>query len=454
VTPHLTVLGGGPAGLAAGWEAALRGLPCTVLEAEGEPGGFCRTFRRDGFGYDAGAHRIHARDPLVTTRLRELMGASLHPVERPSRIFQEGGSVGFPLSPGDLLASLGPGPLVRFGLEMAGERLRRRRIGSFEEMAVGRYGRSLAGRFLLNYSRKLWGIPPHRLHPQAAGGRLGGISPLSLAATLLRKEGEARHLEGRFLYPRGGIGELTRRLAGECAGQVETRSRVVAVRHDGARITRVQVEGAGSREVDRVLSSLPLPDLVAVLDPPAPRGVRDAAAALAFRDLVLVALFLDIPRVTPNASLYFPTPAFPFTRISEPVNRCPSMAPPGKTSLVAEIPCQRGDAWWTSDDGALGAKVVEALDSLGLVGPGAVEGAEVRRLTHAYPLLDLEHVARRQAVMEYLARFANLHLIGRNGLSHYGHIHDVVRRSLDLVASLAASQSEPASSRAASPWTA
>jgi protoporphyrinogen oxidase len=52
------VLGGGPAGLTAGYLLAKRGEPVIVLEATDQVGGIARTEVRDGYRFDLGGHRF------------------------------------------------------------------------------------------------------------------------------------------------------------------------------------------------------------------------------------------------------------------------------------------------------------------------------------------------------------------------------------------------------------
>ena len=55
--PFLTILGGGPAGLAAGWYAREQGLNVQLFEAASTVGGNTRTLELGPFRYDTGAHR-------------------------------------------------------------------------------------------------------------------------------------------------------------------------------------------------------------------------------------------------------------------------------------------------------------------------------------------------------------------------------------------------------------
>ena len=204
--PHLSVLGGGPAGLAVGWAARRRGLPVTLYEASDRLGGNCTTLRSGAFRYDSGAHRLHDRDPEITGEVRRLLGDDLRRVDVPSQIWDDGRLIRFPLSSAELLAHLGPLPFGRAALEVVRARLS---AGAppqdFEAFAVRRYGRLIAERFLLDYSAKLWGAPAAELSTGIAGQRLSGLDLRTFVSESVLGRSKA-HVEGVFYYPRLGIG--------------------------------------------------------------------------------------------------------------------------------------------------------------------------------------------------------------------------------------------------------
>jgi protoporphyrinogen oxidase len=107
-TPTLAILGGGPAGLAAGTFARRRGLPFVLFEAAGRLGGNCTTLQNGDFRYDSGAHRLHDRDPEMTAEIQALLGDELHRIDVPSQIWDDGRLIQFPLAPTQLLGRLGP----------------------------------------------------------------------------------------------------------------------------------------------------------------------------------------------------------------------------------------------------------------------------------------------------------------------------------------------------------
>ena len=105
---HLTILGGGPAGLAAGYFARKEGIPFTLFEANHRLGGNAVTYRHGEFLFDSGAHRFHDKDPEITQEIKTLLGAELRQIHVPSQICIKNRFVDFPLSPFNLLLNLGP----------------------------------------------------------------------------------------------------------------------------------------------------------------------------------------------------------------------------------------------------------------------------------------------------------------------------------------------------------
>ncbi|MEP6916134.1 MAG: FAD-dependent oxidoreductase, partial [Acidobacteriota bacterium] len=270
--------------------------------------------------------------------------------------------------------------------------------------------------------------------PRISGGRLRGLRLSTLFHGRRKKEA---HLEGAFYYPAGGYGRIATELAAGCAPEtVRTGARVTRLVHDTRRILYVEVNGRERIPVDQVAGTLPLGLSVGLFDPALPADIVKLAQSVRFRNVVLAVWFLDRPSVMPYATVYFPGAAVPFTRVFEPRNRSSTMSPPGKTSLVAEIPCESADEIWQADDETIVRMAEPPLAALGWVQPDIVLGTRIVRLPHAYPVLTLEAERAAATIVSYLARFENLHLLGRNGLFHYGWLHSVLRMAKNLVSTL------------------
>ena len=112
----VAVLGGGPAGLTAGYLLAQKGRPVIVLEAEDQVGGIAKTEVRDGYRFDLGGHRFFTKSKEVDDLWHEVMKEEFLKRPRMSRIYWNGKFLDYPLNGTDVIKKLGPVELVRSGL--------------------------------------------------------------------------------------------------------------------------------------------------------------------------------------------------------------------------------------------------------------------------------------------------------------------------------------------------
>jgi protoporphyrinogen oxidase len=429
MTRKWSILGGGTAGLAYGYYFTQHQIPFAIYEAQKSLGGASQTFSSGPFRFDSGAHRFHDKNRTITAELQSLMNGQLRRIQAPSQIAFHKRFIDFPLSPLDLAIKLGPIGTAHAGLSLIRSKLqnRHKQSASFEDLACSAYGRYIAESFLLNYSRKLWGKPTTELSPEISGKRMKGLNVVSfLKEGFLGKNAKTEHLDGAFYYPEeGGIGIIADSLAAACGEHnINREAEIIALYHEGSCIRSIRIGRDGLLPIENILSTIPISQLVLKLDPAPPDEVISAAKLLQYRDLILVALFLNRPSVTRNASMYFPSEEFPFTRIYEPRNRNNQLAPIGKTSLVAEITCDhRSDGAFSIPENLRNDVVAELIRFFHL-SEGEIEGIEIRTVPYAYPRLEIASKPAVKILNSYLDRFKNLRLAGRNGKFHYSHIHD------------------------------
>ena len=107
------------------------------------------------------------------------------------------------------------------------------------------------------------------------------------------------------------------------------------------------------------------------------------------------------------------------------------MAPPGRTLLVTERFCFRGDTTWNAADAELIGTTVAHLERLGFVRRADVCDGTVVRIPAAYPLFEVGYQARTRVLCDYLARFENLQLAGRGGMFRYYNMDHAIASGLD-----------------------
>jgi len=440
MSKHLTILGGGPAGLAAGFYARKAGLDFTIYEAGEDVGGLCRTIRCGDFSYDTGAHRFHDRNPDVTRDIKELLGTELKKIAKPSQIWTKGRFVDFPLSPLNLIHFLGIKDFSRAVIEVVRARVHNPAVRSFEDFARSKYGDILAEKFLLNYSKKLWGKPCAQLSPDIAGKRMKGLSLNTfIKESFIGPRSKTEHLDGNFYYPVNGYGSIVERLAVLCGKEnIKTGSEITKIFRMNGHITAIEVAGRRKIPVEKVVNTLPLTGFINKLFPGPDRDVTELAESLTYSNLILVAVFLKKESITRNATVYFPDSEIPFTRIYEPKKRSKYMAPVGKTSLIVELPVTNDRTYWNKADKDLIEFILAKLISMGWFGAKDVIGTAVNRLPMAYPLLEKDYADKVRRITDYLKKIDNLSLSGRNGNFTYTHLHDMMAGGKNIVDTLVA----------------
>jgi protoporphyrinogen oxidase len=174
--------------------------------------------------------------------------------------------------------------------------------------------------------------------------------------------------------------------------------------------------------VDHVISSMPLPELVHAMDPPAPPHVRRAADELSHRDFLTVALVVPASVSFPDNWIYVHSPEARVGRIQNFGSWSPYMVKDGYTCLGLEYFVNEGDELWTSSDEELIALGARELAELGLVPAGSVGQGHVVRMPKAYPVYDAGYDERVETIRAWLAEAVpNVHPVGRNGMHKYNN---------------------------------
>jgi len=437
----VAILGAGPAGLACGWAMEESGdTEYCVFEKSSVHGGNARTVRVGDFLYDTGPHRFHARDEKATLRIGELLGAELATVSAPARICWKGKFVDFPLRPLQILRGGGLWYTLQASFNFMLSRVfdrRNREVAHFADYAKRRFGKTIAETFLIPFSERLWGMKGSELSPDIAGRRLPGFSVFGLIKDLFFGAKSSDHLEGRFLYPRLGYGQIADKMADKLTnGNLLYGKRVIGFTASDNSIVSVKIsEGTTEYEIkpEVIVNTLPITQVVQMLMPTPPQEVLEAAGKLRFRDVVLVILFLDQPSVSNAAVTYFQNAEYEFSRAHEPRNRSAAMSPAGKTSLVVEFPCFQTEEIWTREDSMLIEGLVSSLHEMGLIDRSDVIDSDVHRLPDAYPVYFNGYDEVSGVVLNYLGKFENLWTLGRGGSYFYGHVHDFITEAVEVI---------------------
>ncbi|HEX7625911.1 MAG TPA: FAD-dependent oxidoreductase, partial [Gaiellaceae bacterium] len=366
------VLGGGPAGLTAGYLLEKAGRSALVFEADDQVGGIAKTVERDGYRFDLGGHRFFTKSVEVDTLWHEILGDEFLRRPRMSRIYWNNRYLDYPLRGADVIRKLGPIELTRCMASYARAALRRNKVeDSLEDWVSNRFGRRLFELFFKSYTEKVWGVPTSEIRAEWAAQRIKGLSFLSAAkAAFFGNRGDkVKSLISEFNYPRFGPGQMWDAMTEaieEQGGEVRLGARVESMEVVDGRVVRVVVGGETFDDPPAVISSLPLREVVEMVSPAAPQTVLDAARGLRYRDFLTVALVVDGEDPFPDNWIYIHEPGVRVGRIQNFRSWSPWLVPdPDKACVGLEYFCFAGDDLWTMDDDAHDAPVhdLHALDA-------------------------------------------------------------------------------------------
>jgi protoporphyrinogen oxidase len=477
------LIGAGPAGLTAALEFLRRSdVHPIVLEASHEIGGISRTIRHNGNRIDIGGHRFFSKSDRVMNWWMDLMppeasadtqhalqhqskqrilktnsqGVSPETTDlvmlvrpRKSRIYFLRKFFDYPIKlTADTLRKLGLIRTMKIGGSYLLARLFPRKLEkSLEDFLVNRFGRQLYLTFFKSYTEKVWGVPCEAISAEWGAQRIKGLSLTTavrhfFSKTFSFRKNEAIQQKGtetslieKFLYPKYGPGQLWEHAAAQIraqGGEIHLGWRATRLLLQGNVITAVEaVSDTGEHRrfpADYVFSTMPVRELIDAMDTSIPDEVREVSDGLQYRDFITVGLLVDRLAVREADGgplkdnwIYIQEPDVLVGRLQIFNNWSPYMvADPSKTWIGLEYFCYQTDALWQMADEDLKKFAIAEVEKIGILRACDVSDAHVVRVPKTYPAYfgtyDRFHIIR-----EFLDRFDNLFLVGRNGMHKYNN---------------------------------
>ena len=479
------IIGAGPAGLTAAYELLTRArIQPIVLEKSDCLGGLARTVNYKGNRIDIGGHRFFSKSDRVMDWWLHMMPLETHgangatiayhgmrrplpdspppsnPVEadrvmllrpRRSRIYYLRRFFEYPLA-------LTPDTLMKIGLwrtcKIGASYLRSwlfplKPEETLEQFLINRFGRELYHTFFKSYTEKVWGVPCDRIGAEWGAQRIKGVSiraallhawkkTLRGGSSDIRQKDTQTSLIEQFLYPKFGPGqmweEVARRIR-EGGGQIHTGYRAERIVTDGWRVTALEATGpTGETETfagDYFFSTAPVQEIMRSFDVPPPPGVMEVSEGLVYRDFLTVGLLARSLRIhddTPQGRklirdnwIYIQEPDVLLGRLQVFNNWSPFLvADPANVWLGLEYFCNQSDEIWNLPDDRMIAFATAELARIGIVDASQVLDATVLRMEKTYPAY-FGTYDRFPEIREYVDRYTNLFLVGRNGMHRYNN---------------------------------
>lgn len=173
---------------------------------------------------------------------------------------------------------------------------------------------------------------------------------------------------------------------------------------------------------------MPVQELIRALDARVPQEVAAISEGLIYRDFITVGLLLkDLKLKDANGGaiednwIYIQEPDVLIGRVQIFNNWSPYMvADPDTVWIGLEYFCYETDPLWRMPDAQLIEFGIRELESIGIIERVQVLDATVLRMPKTYPAY-FGSYHRFETLRAYLDRFANLFLLGRNGMHKYNN---------------------------------
>ena len=426
------ILGGGPAGLSAGLKLCENGVETSVIEQDRQVGGISKTVLYKGYYFDLGGHRFFTKIPRVQKLWEETLGKDFRITPRLSRIYYRSRFFDYPLSPVNALKGLGFINTINILLSYTKSKITPlKKEETFEQWVSNRFGKKLFNTFFKTYTEKVWGIPCSEIQAEWAAQRIKGLS-LKKAVTnalLKPKNSRIKTLINQFHYPVYGPGMMynaIRQRIENTGGSVCLESRVVKVIHHNGSLKLIEyTDGSRVHKIEgtHFISTIPVTELVKIMEPAAPQRVLDAAGGLSYRSMLTVDVIVNREALFPDNWIYIHSPEVRLGRIQNFKNWSREMAADrSKTSLGLEYFCYEGDNFWNTDDKTLYDLAASELEKINICKAGEIEDYTVIRVPKAYPVYDRGYKEKLLILYNYLRKFDNLQLAGRYGLFKYNNM--------------------------------
>ncbi len=435
------VIGAGPAGLAAALQLAKKGIDVEVFESEDTVGGISKTINYKGYYFDLGGHRFFTKFDEVNRLWSEILGDDFIKTPRLSRIYYNNKFFDYPLKPLNALSNIGAADTISVILSYLKAKISPiEDEKTLEDWVTNRFGYRLYTMFFKTYTEKVWGIPCSSIGADWAAQRIKGLSLYSAVCNALfkPKSTNIKTLIEEFMYPKYGPGMMYEKMAQKIisvGGKVNLGCKVVGLHRDGYNIKSITYTDKNGVErtvtADHVISSMPITELVQIINPHLNRSTVDSAQRLSYRSLINIDIIIRKEQCFPDNWIYVHSPNVKLGRVQNFKNWSPYMvADSAKTSLGLEYFCTEGDEFWSLPDQEMIRNAVDEVEKVGLAEKKLVEDGFVVRVPKAYPVYFTGYKDYLKNIKEELGRFTNLQPVGRYGTYRYNNMDHSIMTGL------------------------
>jgi protoporphyrinogen oxidase len=438
----VVILGGGPSGLGVALGLVDAGYPnVVVVEIKDRLGGLAGSFERDGMTFDFGPHRLSPQIPEVLDRIKELLGDDLLEVSNTHAVFFDERIYHYPPSLRDFLNLSSLAMTIQFGMSWLKARLEHRikqtlmrqpSPKGFVEILESNFGKSFVEKVARPMMLKVWGDVDFTA--EFAAFRFALPTVRRIVKKIVIKSSKLN--DSVFYYPRKGFyqiwDELGRYVESKGA-QILLQASAWEIEVKDGRVASVTLQQDGRLQrlnVDWLVSTIPSPHFIALLNPNPFPVLNGVLKDFVTRGMVLIVVVINRPAVLPARVMIFPEKQFLFNRLSEQSQFSSQLIPPGRTAVLADIVTDNGSDIWRRANEELEQTVLRQIVGCGFFTVSDVEKLFTIRIPTAYPIPTRKRQEAQRVLDECVRQMPNVLITGRFGASDYNNSHNALAKGV------------------------
>ena len=452
---RVVIIGAGPAGLTAAYELLSRSddYEVVILEKAKKVGGIARSVDCNGNIMDVGGHRFLTDVPEINNWWKEMLPTVLEQ-ERLSRIYFNQKFYDYPVKLRmETIKNMGIGTTFVVCGSFLKSKFLKRRVESLEDYYIKQFGKKMYQMFFENYTENLWGRHPRDISPEYGMQRVNDkISVIGLLKDMIIGDSAVEDKKKDvFLYPELGPGQMWETVANkvrDMGGKIVLGAEVVGIKRSKKNEVKSVVYKLGEKKrllkSDYVLSSMPMKDLVMVMDD-VPRKYLKIAKELPYRDYMIIGVLVSkLVNAVPDDWVYIHDKNVKMGRVQIYNNWSPSLVRDAEHTvwLGLEYFCNEGDELWRMTDKKFAEMAILELKKIKLIDDNEkILDFHIEREKKAYPAY-FGSYPQIDELRCYLDKIPNLFLVGRNGQHRYNNMDHSMMAAIEAVKNILSGSAE------------
>jgi len=419
------ILGAGPSGLAM---ARFIKHESVVLEKNSTPGGHAGSFIDQEYTFDHGPHILFSKDKNILRYLLNILGKNVYTRKRNNKISYKSKLIKYPFENDLSSLPLNDNYECLSSYLINPYKVKYKKPKNFKEWLLTHFGKGICEHYLFPYNTKVWNIPLTKLS-MIWVDRLP-IPPVEdIIRSSLGFETEGYLHQLYYHYPkRGGYQAISEKLSNGIDVRFNYRVKKI---YKEKEIWKVS-DGGQIFSFDEIISTIPIYELIKILDYPVAQKVKKAISQLIINPMFVVSLGIKGIDLNKYSAIYFPEAEFLVNRISFPSTLSPNNVPKGHYSIQAEITCRNRSSIWKSSDNEILKHTIQGLVKSNIISKVKdIVYVNVRRHPYAYVVYDTHYEKNVGIIRDWFPR-QGIHLVGRFSYFEYINIDGVIKTALKI----------------------